>query len=115
MVELHGTEKQVKWANDIRDNMIASIDTQKLDFIESHPRVDSLLDELISNISNINDSVWFIENRLLFHYYDVFNIKLYEIFGIKVKRGFLKNMIGLTMETSITGGYESALEYFNKL
>ena len=75
MVELKGTKKQVKWAEDIRKEMIASIE-RELDVVKS--LMSSLADEkdikenkeeieelqsAIKEIKKIEDAKFFIDNR----------------------------------------------------
>lgn len=75
MVELKGTERQVKWAEDIRKEMIASIE-RELDVVKS--LMSSLADEkdikenkeeieelqsAIKEIKKIEDAKFFIDNR----------------------------------------------------
>ena len=60
MVELKGSEKQIKWATDIRENMlkvINSIATQ--DEIEKE-----VLQEVKNAVESNSSSSWFIENRM---------------------------------------------------
>ena len=99
MVELKGTERQVKWAEDIRKEMIASIE-RELDVVKS--LMSSLADEkdikenkeeieelqsAIKEIKKIEDAKFFIDNRhdkgsrLVHLFKKMKNLKLIELQG----------------------------------
>lgn len=63
MVELVGSEKQIKWATDIKANMITAIQR----FLESNKENDTETAKLVRNcakeVENNNSAKWFIENR----------------------------------------------------
>lgn len=68
LAELKGTERQVKWANDIRNKMLKQL--EKLKNAEEHRRYyfgrDITIEEIedaIEYIKNIDDSKFYIENR----------------------------------------------------
>lgn len=67
MVELKGTERQVKWAKDIRDSMIKGLEELKEnENLRYHFGRDIAIDEVnetIAEIKKIDSSKFFIENR----------------------------------------------------
>ena len=67
MVELKGTEKQVKWAEDIRDSMIKGLEElRENENLRYHFGRDIAIDEVnetIAEIKKIDSSKFFIENR----------------------------------------------------
>lgn len=67
MVELKGTKKQVKWAEDIRDSMIKGLEELKEnENLRYHFGRDITIDEVketIAEIKKIDSSKFFIENR----------------------------------------------------
>lgn len=82
MVELKGTEKQVKWANDIRKELVSVVEEARNHQVErvskkedkvkkdgtvltAQDRVNKMnarFDNIVEVISSNNESVWFIEN-----------------------------------------------------
>lgn len=73
MMELKGTEKQVKWANDIRNNMLKLLQEEKAERILF---VSYAKKEDIEKAFDIIDSaVWFIDNR-------TFSYKVYDLQGL---------------------------------
>lgn len=78
MVELKGSEKQVKWAEDIRKNLIVAIkaatdyfENMQKDFIEGKghrsKRIDRRLNpirELMNEVENTEKASWFIDNYM---------------------------------------------------
>ncbi len=67
MKELKGTEKQIKWARDIRNNMIKSLnelkENENLRYHFGREITIEEVEESLSILSEIEDSVFFIENR----------------------------------------------------
>lgn len=67
MVKLEGTEKQVRWAEDIRDNMIKSLNELKENKnLRYHLGRDITVEEVeesLKVLAEIEDSVFFIDNR----------------------------------------------------
>lgn len=73
MVELQGSEKQIKWANDIREKMLKLLqeeNAERILFISYAKKEDI---EKAFNI--IDDAVWFIDNR-------TFSYKVYDLSGL---------------------------------
>lgn len=82
MVELIGTEKQVKWADNIREQVLDVIEVvreRQIEIVSKRPdkvkkdgtvitskdrirNMNERFDELVEDIKNINNSVFFIEN-----------------------------------------------------
>ena len=63
MVELQGTEKQVKWANDIRKEILETVNNILNDEDEKH--FFGEVGVLNKAITSVEDSTFFIENRRL--------------------------------------------------
>lgn len=82
MVELKGTEKQVKWANDIRKELLSIVEESRNHQVErvskkedkvkkdgtiltAQDRINKMndrFDNIVEFIESNNESVWFIEN-----------------------------------------------------
>lgn len=69
MVKLEGTEKQVKWAEDIRKSMINALEcTKGFKDVEiwdedCKEKIIDKLNEVKNKVLNEKDSKWFINNR----------------------------------------------------
>ena len=63
---LTGTEKQVSWANTLRQNLIDKVE-KKMEKIEEHKGNRDLANQIFTYIlTNKTQAVWYIENRLSF-------------------------------------------------
>lgn len=69
MVKLEGTEKQVKWAEEIRKNLENALeDTKGFEDVEiwdedCKEKIINKLNEIRTGVLNENDSKWFINSR----------------------------------------------------
>lgn len=120
MVELKGSEKQVKWAMDIRNNIISEVERQT-NFITEFDVITKVVNSVKEAINNIEDAKFFIDNRnmdLNFYSSEFFNK-----FGLEYpKRKFISNMIRLEYLEKDTDRNEDdeerlikTLEYFKSL
>ena len=87
MVESKGTEKQVKWANDIREELNNTIDVIKDAIISRKSSKNSEAVEKIeairSNLNNNLEAKFFIENFKSITKGDVFD-KLFVLYNLEV-------------------------------
>lgn len=66
MVELKGSEKQIKWASDIRENMITCISNyENLTGCERVAECVSIVKSIKEKVLTEEKAAWFIENRSL--------------------------------------------------
>lgn len=67
MIELKGTEKQVKWANDIRPKVITNFEK----YIEDKKESSSIekIKAAFEKMKTIDDAKWWIEHREYESYY----------------------------------------------
>lgn len=86
MVELQGTEKQVKWASDIREVVLKGAKTLKVEREKAHEsrgkkRTLRLLEEsveIINRVENEISSKWFIDNFAYILRIDFNNLSVFE-------------------------------------
>lgn len=77
LIRLHGTEKQIKWANEIRDNALKTL----LLFIKPETRTD-----LIELANEVLDAKWWIDNKEKVKHYYTFKDVMREIDNDKAKK-----------------------------
>ena len=75
MIELKGTEKQVKWANDIRQKLLNDLETceKSLETYKwNKEKAEKLLKESRENLESIDSSKYFIDNHREYRKFDTF-------------------------------------------
>lgn len=86
MVELKGSEKQVKWASDIREVVLKGANTLKVEREKAHEsrgkkRTLRLLEEskeIINRVENETSAKWFIDNFAYILKIDFTNLSVFE-------------------------------------
>lgn len=91
MVELKGSEKQVKWGNDIKREMLEALENAKsykkyvndFEFNEDEKKAERVIfekiEELEKQINNETSAKWFIENRdITTRAFSKVNIKVFD-------------------------------------